>query len=160
MDLYKLGIKRFIKPTGTVEVRDFIPVFHQWIQQQSIPGHLLLDVHDYAHVQDGPGILLVAHEGNFNLGSEDGRLGLSYTRKQPIEGGLAALVKIVDAAAGQLNGLTFDEHEMLVFSNDRLLAPNTAEGRSTFEPIVAKLGKPALFSHDPRERLAFLVRQP
>ena len=40
-------------------------------------------MHDYSHVHNGPGILLVAHEANFSMDETDGRRGMVYIRKQP-----------------------------------------------------------------------------
>ena len=60
MDLYKIGVKIFVTNPQTVNIRDFIPVFHSWIQQHKVAGHQLIDVHDYSHVHNGSGILLVA----------------------------------------------------------------------------------------------------
>jgi hypothetical protein len=170
MDLYKIGVKIFVTNPQAVNLRDFIPVFHGWIQQQKVAGHLLIDVHDYSHVHHGPGILLVAHEGNFSMDQEGGRLGLFYYRKRPLEGGFEANLKSVTQAALQackllesepkLDGLKFDTKELLVIANDRLLAPNDATARATLEPIIAKtLGKATLAPQaaDPRERLAFMV---
>jgi hypothetical protein len=170
MDLYKIGIKIFVTNPQAVRLRDFIPVFHGWIQQQKIADHLLIDVHDYSHVHNGPGILLVAHEGNFSVDQEGGRLGLFYYRKQPLQGGLEANLKsalqtVLQAcklleSEPKLDGLKFDTKEILVLANDRLLAPNDAAGRAKIEPIIARtLGKAALApqSADSRERLAFVV---
>jgi hypothetical protein len=170
MDLYKIGIKIFVTNPQAVHLRDFIPVFHGWIQQQKVTGHQLIDVHDYSHVHNGPGILLVAPEGNFSMDQEGGRLGLFYYRKGPLEGGLEANLKSVTQTALQackllesepkLDGLKFDMKEILVLANDRLLAPNDAAARAQLEPIISKtLGKATLApqSSDPRERLAFVV---
>jgi hypothetical protein len=170
MDLYKIGIKIFVTNPQAVRLRDFIPVFHGWIQQQKIADHLLIDVHDYSHVHNGPGILLVAHEGNFSVDQEGGRLGLFYYRKQPLQCGLEANLKsalqtVLQAcklleSEPKLDGLKFDTKEILVLANDRLLAPNDAAGRAKIEPIIARtLGKAALApqSADSRERLAFVV---
>ena len=170
MDLYKIGIKLFVTNPEAVRLRDFIPVFHGWIQQQKIAGHQLIDVHDYSHVHNGPGILLVAHEGNFSMDQEGGRLGLLYYRKRPLEGGFEANLKSVLQTALQagklleaepkLDGIKFNTKEVLVITNDRLLAPNDAAARTKFEPIITKvLGKPILAPQaaDPRERLAFTV---
>ena len=44
MDLYKIGVKIFVTNPQTVNLRDFIPVFQGWIQQQKIEGHRLLEV--------------------------------------------------------------------------------------------------------------------
>ncbi len=170
MDLYKIGVKIFVTNPQAVNLRDFIPVFHGWIQQQKVAGHLLIDVHDYSHVHNGPGILLVAHEGNFSLGQEDGRLGLFYYRKQPLEGTLEAnLKKVVEMALHacqlleaepKLDGIKFDTKQILVLSNDRLLAPNEPATADMLELVIASaLGQTERTSQstDSRERLAFMV---
>jgi hypothetical protein len=170
MDLYKIGIKIFVTNSQAVNLRDFIPVFHGWIQQQKVADHQLIDVHDYSHVNNGPGILLVAHEGNFSMDQEGGRLGLFYYRKRPLQGGFEANLNSVTEIALQackllesepkLDGLKFDTKEILVIANDRLLAPNDAAARATLEPIITRaLGKAIVAPQaaDPRERLAFVV---
>lgn len=134
-NLQRLGIKLFLKNPEAVRVRDFVPVFHGWIQKQAVPEHLLVDVHDYSHIQNGPGILLVAHEGNFCLDMAEGRLGLMYYRKQPVPGGfeerlrksLGFLVEgcsLLEAEPAFDKSLRFGYEECLVVANDRLIAPN------------------------------------
>jgi hypothetical protein len=170
MDLYKIGVKIFVTNPQAVNIRDFIPVFHDWIQQQKVAGHLLIDVHDYSHVHNGPGILLVAHEGNFSLDQEGGRLGLFYYRKRPLEGTMEANLKRVLEIAlhacqlleaePKLDGIKFDTKQILVLANDRLLAPNEPATADMLEPIIATaLGQTELASQstDSRERLAFMV---
>jgi hypothetical protein len=170
MDLYKIGVKIFVANPQTVNPRDFIPVFQGWIQKQKIDGHQLIDVHDYSHVHNGPGILLVAHEGNFSLSQEGGRLGLFYYRKQPMADGLESHLKGVLQIALQacqlleaepkLDGIRFDAKQILVVANDRLLAPNDASVADTLESIIASaLGQTELApqSTDSCERLAFTV---
>jgi hypothetical protein len=173
MELYRLGIK-FFADGGRIELTEFIPIFHEWIQKQLIDGHLLIDVHDYSHMHDGPGILLVAHQGNFSLDSTDFGMGLLYYRKQPAET-LADIVK--PAVQGcrlleddpRLRGrIRFDMNEAIIVANDRLLAPNTNESFSQLQPPLSDtlqqvLGKPfrlARISEDPKERLAIRAIQP
>jgi len=168
VELYKLGVKIFTANPEAVDVHEFIPVFHSWIQQQKIPNHLLIDVHDYSHVHNGPGILLVAHEGNFSMDEADGRLGLAYYRKQPVSdplqtafGAAQAACRFLEAEPG-LGGIKFRTDEFMVFSNDRLLAPNTTETRRRLEPAIKRAFADATVtlaapSTDPRERLAFVV---
>ena len=67
MDLQKFGIKLYLNANGSFDATDFIPVFHRWIQDKVVDDHLLIDVADYSHIPDGPGIMLVAHEGNISL---------------------------------------------------------------------------------------------
>jgi hypothetical protein len=170
MDLYKIGVKIFVTNPEAVNLHDFIPMFQGWIQQQKIEGHQLIDVHDYSHVHNGPGILLVAHEGNFSMDQEDGRLGLFYYRKQPLRGELKANLKTVLNTAlhacklleaePKLKGIKFKTDEILVVANDRLLAPNEPEARTMLETVIASaLGAAQLAPHaeDSRERLAFVV---
>lgn len=170
MDLYKIGVKIFVANPQVVDIHDFISVFHGWIQGQKIEGHQLIDVHDYSHVENGPGILLVAHEGNFSMDQEGGRLGLFYYRKQRLHAGLEANLKSVLQTALQackllesepaLNAIKFKTDEVLVVTNDRLLAPNDAATRAKLEPVIARaLGKAKVAPQaaDPRERLAFVV---
>jgi hypothetical protein len=168
MELYKLGVKIFAANPEVADIREFIPVFQGWIQQQKIKGHLLIDVHDYSHVSNGPGILLVAHEGNFSMDQADGRLGLVYYRKQPVADPLKTAFETAQAACRlleaepKLNGLKFCANEFQVFSNDRLLAPNTAETRQQLEPVIKRAFAGATVtlapqSADSRERLAFAV---
>jgi len=176
-DLSKFAVKFFVADPGAVDLREIIPVFHSWIQKQNFPGHLLIDVHDYSHVPDGPGILLVAHEGNFSLDRQEGPLGLLYYRKRPLDGNAGANLRTVLQAARQacrlleaepkLKGIKFREDEVLVIANDRLLAPNTPEALAAFQPVVAAaLGeifpgtkfKLSANSPDKRERLGLLAR--
>jgi hypothetical protein len=163
-DLYRLGVKIDLIEPAAVDLRALIPAFHRWIQKQALAGHLLIDVHDYSHVHEGPGILLVAHEGNFSLDGSDGRPGLAYQRKQPAADPLAVSIEGARAACRLLEteGLRFRADEFLVFANDRLLAPNTPEGRSMLESLLRKAfpgARVALAPQaaDPRERLAYVV---
>ena len=144
----KYGVKLFFK-TSSKPIKDFIPVFHGWIQRQALPGHMLLDVHDYSHVHHGPGILLVAHEANLSVDEAEGRRGLMYIRRQP-----ATLKEIVAAAheAAKLLGEPFEAGSYEVFSNDRL-ANVTAE-----QIAEATGGKVTQKVVDPRERVTFVVK--
>jgi hypothetical protein len=151
MNTCKFGVKLFVANPGEINLRDFIPVFHGWIQQQNIAGHLLIDVHDYSHVHHGPGILLVAHEGHFSMDMAEGRLGLVYIRKQPAP--LRETVEIAFAVAKMLDGVKFETGTFEVFCNDRLATPTAAEiAEATGGKVSQKPG-------DPRERLTFLVQK-
>ena len=88
---------------SAVEPGAFIPVFHRWIQERRVEG-LAIDVADYRHVPEGPGVLLVGHEADYVLDLAEGPPGLLYSRKRgtggPLETRLrtsihAALVRVV-----------------------------------------------------------------
>jgi hypothetical protein len=165
MDLYKLGIK-FFASGGRIELTEFIPVFHEWIQKQIMDGHLLIDVHNYSHMHDGPGILLVAHEGNFSIDCTGERMGFVYYRKQPV-GSFVDIVKPAVKGCGLLSDrLKFSTDEALIFANDRLLAPNNEQTFSQLQPqlsaalkdVLGKSFKLSRISDDPKERLMISAR--
>jgi hypothetical protein len=144
MDLQRFEIKLFAAEGEGVELALLIPVFHRWIQTRAVEG-MLIDVADYSHVVDGPGILLVAHEANYALDETGGRRGFLYSRKQPLDGTLAErLFRAAEIAlracrelesAPELGGrLRFRGDEIRVIANDRLAAPNTEETWRAFEP--------------------------
>jgi len=120
-----------------INLVDAIPVFHKWIQDSTVP-ELVIDVADYKHVPDGPGIMLIGHEADYSLDETDGRLGLLYNRKVAVSGSPqealrqaynAALLatKKLQATPVFKGKLKFDENEVEVILNDRLLFPNTDE---------------------------------
>ena len=144
----KFGVKLFFTSSAK-PLRDLIPVFHGWIQRQALPGHMLLDVHDYSHVHHGPGILLVAHEANISIDEAEGRRGLAYFRKQP-----ATLKEIIAATneAAKLLGEPFEAGKFEVFVNDRLANVTVAQvAEATGGKVTQKVV-------DPRERVTFAVQ--
>ncbi len=177
MQLHRLGVKFFVKNPSSVEIRDLISVFHSWIQKQIVENHLLVDFHDYSHVYRGPGILLVAQEGNFSMDLRDNRLGLLYYRKQPISGSPEYRLKTIFRATLQVCQLIetqpelegrvhFKTNEMLIVANDRLAAPNTEKTFAQLEPVFSKVLR-ELFSTneftltrqiDPKGRFAVAVQ--
>jgi len=173
MELQRIGIKLFTDSSAPVPVREFIPVFHSWIQKQAIENHLLIDVHNYSHIHNGPGILLVAQEGNFSIDSAEGRMGLLYFRKKPGEG-VASVLKTALAACKLMESepalggrMRFRTDEMLIVTNDRLLAPNDDPTFEKLKPSVAAALKVAFpdrkftltrSSANPKDRLAFRVQ--
>jgi hypothetical protein len=150
---HKIIIKLFAA-ADTFEPAEFVPVFHRWIQQQSLPGHLLIDVADYAHVPDGPGTLLVTSEANIHMDRSEGKLGLMYVRKLPIAGATSinqvlhgvfanalAAAALMESDAALAGRLRFRTDEVSVRFNDRLLTPNTPETVADYGPHVAEAAK-------------------
>src|SRR5262249_6954119 len=177
MDICRFGIKLFTDPMD-IALRDFVPVFHSWIQKQVVPEHLLIDVHDYSHIWQGPGVLLVAHEGNFSIDIAGGRLGLLYHRKQPRGGTeddrlitvLTAVLRgcaLLEDDPRFLKRLQFKTDHMLVIANDRLHAPNQERTFAEMEPALSAAFRRVLDSPnftltrgsiDPKERFTVLVQ--
>ena len=87
-DSNRLGrycLKFYASDPGILDLAEAIPIFHRWIQSNRVDG-LLIDVADYRHVPDGPGVVLIGHEADYFLDEMEGPLGLLYNRKREAEG--------------------------------------------------------------------------
>jgi hypothetical protein len=126
----------------------FVPIFHQWIRERALPL-VLLDVADYTHVPESPGVMLISYETAFALDRSDGRFGLSAQQRRPMHddpiGGIAATLRQALAVAERLEKdrrvrgrLEFDRASFCVEANDRLRAPNTASGFDAMESLVRR----------------------
>ena len=178
MDLHKFGIKFFAADPAAVRLDAFLPVYHRWIQKQAVEG-MLVDVADYSHLPQSPGVMLVAHEGDYSMDSMEGPLGLLYTRKTPaggrlsdrIAGGfraaLGACVKLENEPEFQ-GKLRFKAGGAVFIANDRLNAPNTEEGfqalRGELASALARVYPSSVelrrISSDPRSRLTVEISSP
>jgi len=159
-------------------IRDdiFVALFHEWIQQRVLPG-VLIDVADYTHVPDGPGIILVGHATTFALDRGDGRFGLLAQRRRPDSDARNAIVSVVREllevatrleADSRLEGaLVFDRSVLRIEVNDRLHARNTDASFEEFAPLARHAIAEVLDSspmaierieNDARDRLALIGR--
>src|SRR5581483_10654466 len=113
-----------------VDLEVLIPIFHNWIQEQPFPEKLL-DVADYRHVPEGPGVVLIGYQGDYSVDNTDNRLGIRYNRKAVLDGEnddrlrQAARATLTAAqrleADSRLNGnLRVNGQEMEISVNDRL----------------------------------------
>lgn len=179
MDLQRFAIKHYLLEGAAPDTKALISVFHRWIQQHTIPDHLLIDVVDYSHVPYGPGVMLMAHEGHFSFDSSDGRVGLMYTRKQPggssfeerfrtaFKANLHAQL-LLDGEADLPGGLVFKNNEWALIANDRLLVENTTENfnilRDELDSFLPGLmGTELTIKHvssPPKERLTISMTTP
>ena len=172
MNVQHINIKFFLEHPEAVNLADYSTVFNSWIQKQAL-DELLIDVADYLHVHNGPGIMLIGHEADYSLDNRAGRLGLLYNRKEQLEG--TTQEKLVQAVSAALtgarlleneNGLKFNGQEVQVTINDRLIAPNTTETFDALEPDLRaffnKLFNGVEYSLtnnvDPRERFTVNIK--
>jgi hypothetical protein len=177
MNPKRIALKLFAtRPVPRDELHRFIGVFHGFIQEAAVPG-LLIDVADYAHVPDGPGVMLIGHDVDYGIDLTRGRTGLLAVRKRAGDEGLAALFRDalgkLRAAARALEGdehaaIQFDTRELEIAFPDRLAAPNNA---AAFElaskellPVArAELGDAVRFANaaadDPRRMLTIALTE-
>jgi hypothetical protein len=176
MDLHKFGIKFFAADAAKLDILKLIPVYHRWIQQNAL-GDLLIDVADYSHVPAGPGVMLIAHEGNYALDETGNERGVVYYSKHRVAGELPERFAVVATKALKAAQLLREDAEfkgelkvpgnrLEFFANDRLVAPNTDAAYSELEPALKKFldklyaGTRYTLTRetDPKERLTVRVQ--
>jgi hypothetical protein len=176
MDLHKFGIKFFAADAAKLDILKLIPVYHRWIQQNALED-LLIDVADYSHVPAGPGVMLIAHEGNYALDETGNERGVVYYSKHQVAGALPerfAVVATKALKAAQLlredaefkGALKVPGNRLEFFANDRLVAPNTDAAYFELEPALKKFldklyaGTKYTLTRetDPKERLTVRVQ--
>jgi hypothetical protein len=144
MQLQHVNVKLLVQNPEAVDFEPLIPIFYGWIEDRT-GSELLLDIADYGHVQAGPGVILIGHEGDYSVDNTDNRPGVRYNRKAPLDGSNLDRLKQAARAAltacqrleadPRLDGkLRFNGQEIEVFMNDRLFAPNCDATREAVRP--------------------------
>ena len=148
----KYELKWFLDNASEIALEAFIPVFHHWIQSQCL-DELLIDVADYRHVHNGPGVILIAHDAHYAMDAAGGRLGLLYSRRREthphrlaIDDTRERLTSVffcaltacqrLEAEAAFHGQLRFRTDGFILRINDRLYAPNTLDA---FQAIYEEL---------------------
>ena len=141
----RIIVKLFIENPQDVQTEAVVHLFHRWIQGHAVEG-LLIDVADYKHVFNGPGTILIGHEGDYAYTTSDGRAGLQYTLKQTSAESLnealaIALRRAVDAAEKfqsdeSLSDIHVNFREIQIALADRLQYPNQPEVIAAVLPHV------------------------
>lgn len=176
MHIERFCLKFYARPGATIDEGIFIEVFHDWIRRRKLAG-VLIDVADYRHVPDGPGVMLITHDINFSMDHTDGRFGLLAQRK--LGSGSDHVSRIVDlarstAAFGALlesdrwvkGKLSLEGGGFHYIANDRLLAPNNDASFAIIQPDLAAAAAVIYpgqnvsirrLPNDPRDRLTITV---
>ena len=149
MDLQKLNVKFFAEAPDSVPLTDFIDIFHGWIQATDGYYH---DVADYSHMQDGPGIVLVANDANVSIDETENRRGLLFSQKTLLSGSNQEKLRMVFRSALEncrkleeepaLKGkLRFAANEAVISINDRLLGSNSEESFDDIKGDIAAIAQ-------------------
>ena len=142
----RVGVKLFVEHQEMFDRRRIIELFHRWIQENRIPG-TLIDVHDYTHVPEGPGVILIAHEWHLRTDEAGGRIGLEFELKRCGKGTLSerlagAIASVLEAAAALEQDTAKDDpvrfvgREMVFRFTDRLAVPTT---EPAFDEVTGEL---------------------
>ncbi len=130
------------------EIRDLEPaidVFHRFIQQGLVEG-LILDVADYRHVQQGPGVLLVGHDIDYGIS----HTGLTVTRKRSSGDDVGTQFSdLLRMGLGAVDAIAYDgalkvsvsPYNLTVTAFDRRIPSDelAEELRAGVTPVVTKL---------------------
>lgn len=148
MQAQQLSVKVFAAEPGKVDQAALIPVFHRWIRDAVMTDQVMIDVADYRHVPEGPGVMIVCHAGHLAMDERGGDVGLEWGRKRdafvdPREG-LEVVTRELLQAAEALEG---DAERPVGFRGDRLevrllsrlAGPNTSETLAAFGPALDAL---------------------
>ncbi len=149
MDLHKLNVKFFAEKGSDIPLHDFIPVFHRWIQEDKLEG-LMVDVTEYTHVYQGPGVLIICDQANYSVDETEGKRGFLYTQKRVPNASNEAYVKTAFRRALQAASFLEQEKEftgklkfatghLYVSLNDRASAPGGAASQAEFEKNLKPL---------------------
>ena len=103
---------------------------------------MLIDVVDYSHISDGPGIMLIAHEGQFSFDLENNQPGVFYLRKTNLNGDFDEKINyvintvVLSARLIQKNAIgkevQFLNNSFRFISNDRRLAENSKANQKLY----------------------------
>jgi hypothetical protein len=162
-----------------VDMEQYVAVFHDWIRRSVPEGSgLIIDVASYAHVPNGPGVLLIGHELDYGVRIALGRVELTCRHKRDPQGEGNALKRCLQQllrAAQLLEGATtlseapsFRASEFVFRSNDRLRCPNNPEVRSRATRTVGGMFGKVLGIKDlvlasiapEREALTLVIKRP
>jgi hypothetical protein len=147
MDAQRIQVK--IYATSSPEPERFIPVFHRFIRDK-VFDELMIDVADYGHVKDGPGVVLIGHASDFFADTSDGRFGVVYTRKRDAP---PPAVRLADSVRRAFNAarlieqepgfgdVRFSTNEILVRLTDRLRAPNDDASFGKLESELSEIAE-------------------
>jgi len=146
IQLQQASIKIPLLDPNALDLEKFIPIFHEWIREHRIDDQLLIDVADYRHVPDGPGVMLIANEAHYGMDSGAGSVGLLYRRCRDelgdAEAALRDALKRASTAAAMIEkeaslggALRFDVAHIEMRVMSRLAAPNTSETRDVLAPL-------------------------
>ncbi len=152
MEPHRISVKLYLDGPAPLDPEAVVPAFHRFIREDAVGG-IPIDVARYAHVVNGPGVMIVGHQLDFAIDLAEGRPGISVTRKRDATGGLAQQVRELAAWAARLSLLLQDDDavgaaarvgtgEALVTILDRYEAPNDDQTLVRADPYLREAFEP------------------
>ncbi len=149
----RIALRFEIRTPESVDLDMVTPVFHRWIQEQKLTP-MMIDVADYKHVQEGPGIIMLGHTEDFGIdnGVSHGSdvQGFYYVRKHtrlsdtlPLRSRLQEIWDRALQTGAMLeedSGLSLEINpaRILLTIQDRLVYPFTREALTAVREEIAQ----------------------
>ena len=151
MNLQHVTFKIFVEGELQADWEPFLHVFHDWVAAQSMP-EMMIDVADYRHVPQGPGVVMVGLDADYALDDTAGAPGLRYVRKAASSEDNATQVRNAFTRAADacqrlesvIDGLRFSRTNFELAINDRAVAPNNPDTQKQLETELPELLKQAM----------------
>lgn len=142
--LEKINLKLFASVPPGFDYDCLLAVFGRWRLEQ---GEEIMDLADYAHVDQGPNCLLVSHRWHFGIdlgGGQPGfflsvRKGLAGSPEERLLGALQLLLAKTQRLLEEPDvprTLAPNCGELEVVLNDRLLVPHTPQSFAEWRPVL------------------------
>jgi hypothetical protein len=152
MDPHRISVKLYLDDPAGLDPEAVVSPFHRYIREDLVVG-TPIDVARYAHVVNGPGILIIGHQLDYAIDYAEGRAGISVTRKRDAGGTFAEQVRDLAGEAARLSLLLQGEDgigdagrvgtgEALVTILDRYEAPNDDETLLRVDPALREAFEP------------------
>lgn len=149
MELQHINVKLLFNESADANLEPLISILHDWISNQDLE-EILIDVADYRHVPDGPGIILIGHQANISLTEDNRCITLCYNRKiatkgtneerfrQAVRGALIVCEKLEldERLTGKMN---FECQEIEILINDRIFVSNKKKFYQILDPKFKRL---------------------
>ena len=74
----EVSVKLFVDDNSVVRPLELITVFQRWITEGVLEDELTIDVANYEHVPQGPGIMLICDKAHYYFDVRQNRWGLRY----------------------------------------------------------------------------------
>ncbi len=84
-DLQRIDLKVFADAPPDLNLDPFLAIFGRWRHDAENPAQWV-DLADYAHMLDGPGVIIVGKQGNFGVNLYEPGPGLLYVGKKDYQG--------------------------------------------------------------------------
>jgi len=147
-DLQRIQIKIASNAEPKVNLEPLIAIFARW-RKETNPAAEWVDLADYAHMVDGPGVMLIGHRCyiGFDLAKP---LGVIYAARKGLTGGLKERIASTFHSCFEMTQRLIREPEfpknvaLLTNSldirfNDRLATPNNAETDMELRPVLTEV---------------------